>query len=335
MGVTGRRIFPAALTPNGHTTGGGPHATENPGQVLEAEMNRRKSRIPGYFDLCLEAPGPSMYGQTPMYWDKIAHFKLETPMPRLFPYINAVAESAEMFEKPRYVKFLLDGKLCGLHEDRGAVCPFPDRAGAHEFLDRLMVYLDSIDRRRDEIIPNFKVRRPMQVLEIYKILPGTNCGGCGFKACMAFAAALARREVFPQECPALGRPMAEKVVYPVRGRKDRILGTVSIEIDVERVRKALGEKQRQIESLERKLRNLSLGVDSAGTEPRDFIPEPLTGRESEVLQFMAQGATNMEISKSLGISPHTVKSHVIHIFNKLGVNDRTQAAVCAVRRRLI
>jgi DNA-binding CsgD family transcriptional regulator len=45
-----------------------------------------------------------------------------------------------------------------------------------------------------------------------------------------------------------------------------------------------------------------------------------------VLRRIAGGATNKQISKELNISPHTVKSHVIHIFNKIGVNDRAQAS---------
>jgi len=61
----------------------------------------------------------------------------------------------------------------------------------------------------------------------------------------------------------------------------------------------------------------------------------LTGREVEVLRLMAEGFTNPEISEILSISHHTVKSHVVHIFNKLGVNDRTQAAVWAARNRMI
>jgi DNA-binding NarL/FixJ family response regulator len=50
---------------------------------------------------------------------------------------------------------------------------------------------------------------------------------------------------------------------------------------------------------------------------------------------MTEGFTNNEISEQLSISPHTVKSHVIHIFNKLSVDDRTQAAVLATRHKLI
>jgi DNA-binding NarL/FixJ family response regulator len=50
---------------------------------------------------------------------------------------------------------------------------------------------------------------------------------------------------------------------------------------------------------------------------------------------MAEGQTNPEISHALSISAHTAKSHVINIFNKLGVNNRTQAAVMATFHQLI
>ncbi|MBX7167626.1 MAG: response regulator transcription factor [Pirellulales bacterium] len=62
---------------------------------------------------------------------------------------------------------------------------------------------------------------------------------------------------------------------------------------------------------------------------------PLTQRESEVLKQMAYGLTNREIAQSLGISYETVKEHVQHILRKIGVNDRTQAAVWAVRNGLV
>jgi DNA-binding NarL/FixJ family response regulator len=62
---------------------------------------------------------------------------------------------------------------------------------------------------------------------------------------------------------------------------------------------------------------------------------PLTKRESEVLKQLAFGLTNKEIAQSLGISYETVKEHVQHILRKIGVSDRTQAAVWAVRKNLV
>ena len=61
----------------------------------------------------------------------------------------------------------------------------------------------------------------------------------------------------------------------------------------------------------------------------------LTRREDEVLRQMTLGLTNKEIAVELHISYETVKEHVQHILRKVGVNDRTQAAVWAVRNGLV
>ncbi len=65
------------------------------------------------------------------------------------------------------------------------------------------------------------------------------------------------------------------------------------------------------------------------------IEVPLTQRESEVLRQLALGLTNKEIAIALNISYETVKEHVQHILRKVGVSDRTQAAVWAVRKGLV
>ena len=65
------------------------------------------------------------------------------------------------------------------------------------------------------------------------------------------------------------------------------------------------------------------------------VEVPLTQRESEVLRQLAFGLTNKEIAQALGISYETVKEHVQHVLRKIGVSDRTQAAVWAVRKGLV
>ena len=61
----------------------------------------------------------------------------------------------------------------------------------------------------------------------------------------------------------------------------------------------------------------------------------LTHREQQVLRGVFRGMTNKEIGVALGISYETVKEHVQHILRKIGVTDRTQAAVWAVRKGLV
>ncbi len=73
---------------------------------------------------------------------------------------------------------------------------------------------------------------------------------------------------------------------------------------------------------------------AAGSTPKPPL-EPLTPRETEILPLLARGATNPQIAKELVVSPGTVKNHVRHIIAKLGVSDRTQAAVRAVELGLL
>ncbi|MHB8695273.1 MAG: response regulator [Solirubrobacteraceae bacterium] len=64
-------------------------------------------------------------------------------------------------------------------------------------------------------------------------------------------------------------------------------------------------------------------------------PERLTRRETEVLQLIVGGRSNKRIALELGIAEKTVKTHVGHLLAKLGVSDRTQAALLAVRDGLV
>jgi DNA-binding NarL/FixJ family response regulator len=66
----------------------------------------------------------------------------------------------------------------------------------------------------------------------------------------------------------------------------------------------------------------------------DDVEVSLTEREGEVLRQIVQGLTNKEVAQTLHISYETVKEHVQHILRKVGVSDRTQAAVWAIRKGL-
>lgn len=283
--------------------------------------------VNGYLDFSLKIAGAPPRSCLGVEENLCAHFRLMADVSPLFPYINSVTPAAAYFDKPLFIRFILDEVLVGLHPHHGVAAPFTDREQALEFLERLLVFLNDIYRRREALAPNHKKWKPVAVLDIFRLLPRTNCQTCGFATCLAFAAALSQQQVSPTACPALARPMSEQAVYPVLDEQGQVLSTVTIELDPSRFKY---------------LHNLEGRLDARARQPgayRDnengFLPAPLTDRELEVLRLLARGDTNTEISDQLSISPHTVKSHVIHIFNKLGVNDRTQAAVWAARHQLV
>jgi len=70
-------------------------------------------------------------------------------------------------------------------------------------------------------------------------------------------------------------------------------------------------------------------------EPGEGGATPLSKREREILQKVADGATTRQVANELGISPHTVKTHLERIFEKLGANDRAQAVAMAIRQGIV
>lgn len=79
----------------------------------------------------------------------------------------------------------------------------------------------------------------------------------------------------------------------------------------------------------------ALADELAAASKRDRQAETLSEREVEILQLVAFGQTNRDVAGKLFISPDTVKTHLEHIYQKLGATDRTAAVAEALRRRLI
>jgi DNA-binding NarL/FixJ family response regulator len=125
--------------------------------------------------------------------------------------------------------------------------------------------------------------------------------------------------------------------YLARAVKAGAAGYLSKEIDPERIPTAVRAAARREHLLDRELLRTALASISpdakpAATSTQNVQPSvPLSERETEVLSLIVNGLSNEAIADALAVSLPTVKTHVRHIFEKLGVSDRTQAAVWAVR----
>lgn len=121
----------------------------------------------------------------------------------------------------------------------------------------------------------------------------------------------------------------EKVFPAIQaGASGYLLKTSSAQEIAEAVRKTIVGERVIEEEVSEKIQN----QDYAN---QYFLYEELTNREREVLDLIAQGKSNQEIAEILFITLKTVKTHVSNILAKLGVEDRTQAAIYAFKHGLV
>ena len=171
------------------------------------------------------------------------------------------------------------------------------------------------------------VQKTMELAPDVVVLDIRMAGGDGLNA-------LGRIKLEKADIPVLMFSTYDNPTYVARsvalGASGYLLKNAGCERVVDAIRRvAGGENVWTREELRR--------VTGALATPRlsSDIEVPLTQRESEVLRQLALGLTNKEIAMALSISYETVKEHVQHILRKVGVSDRTQAAVWAVRKGLV
>jgi DNA-binding CsgD family transcriptional regulator/ArsR family metal-binding transcriptional regulator len=288
--------------------------------------------LSGYKELTLQKSGIKS-AHTLACWG--AYFILDTDISGVFPYINAVVPKARYYDYPEYIQFLFEQNLCTLYPSELIVAPFPGREQAEAYFLLLADFLNDLQVKRDTLRPNHRRYRPAAILDIVKRLPNTNCGKCGYPTCIAFSAALRRAEVQPGVCPGFPKPAYQQAVYHQYDQDGRITSTMILETDDTIHRPLLNKDSSSSNGTRHETQTNGTGKNPCSDLSSDGTYGPLTKREIEVLRLLSEGSTNTDISEQLSISPHTVKSHVIHIFNKLGVNDRTQASVRAVQKKLI
>ena len=121
----------------------------------------------------------------------------------------------------------------------------------------------------------------------------------------------------------------EKVFPAIQaGASGYLLKTSSAQEIAEAIRKTINGERVIEEEVSEKIQNQDYAAQF-------FLYEELTNREKEVLDLIAQGKSNQEIAEDLFITLKTVKTHVSNILAKLGVEDRTQAAIYAFKHGLV
>lgn len=123
----------------------------------------------------------------------------------VFPYLNAVLPYARYDHDNRVLIWEEDGQQYAFRPNEIRVANVESLEQAKQVVEGLVERVNEIWRQRDDIVPRYTERKMPAVLEVYKLLPGTNCRKCGYATCMAFAADLRKCAVRLEQCPPLAQ----------------------------------------------------------------------------------------------------------------------------------
>ena len=118
----------------------------------------------------------------------------------VLPYINAINKKAVYIKNINAITITEEGKLITIHPRKIALTKLKDEAEAKELLDKTIKLINDTFERKDEINPDYEKRERLNVLDLYKLLPKTNCRNCGELTCLAFAVSVISGSISIMQC---------------------------------------------------------------------------------------------------------------------------------------
>lgn len=129
----------------------------------------------------------------------------------VLPYLNATLRGAVYSATAAALTWKKGGHNIAFHAQQIAVSNVPDRAAAIQEIEGLIKLVNRTWERRAEIEPDHETHQRPGLMDVYKLLPRTNCKACGEPSCFVFANRLIAGHVRLQDCPVLsGPPYAEQ-----------------------------------------------------------------------------------------------------------------------------
>lgn len=131
----------------------------------------------------------------------IAYF--DKNVSKIFPYLNAILDGAIYNHEGKTLTIKKEGRLITLHPNKIAAGKVIDEDDAHQIISWIRERINYCCNNRDSIEPSFERRQKLSTLDIYKLLPGTNCRRCKELTCIAFAMKLSGEEISVLKCAEL------------------------------------------------------------------------------------------------------------------------------------
>ena len=140
--------------------------------------------------------------------------KLGDDISQALPYLNAELEQPTDYRpNERILLWKYRDKAYAFRPLEIAIAPVCDNQEAQELSNSIIEIVNNIWKRKDTIKPNCEGKKPLpKVLDIYKLLPRSNCKKCGFPTCMAFAVELRMDSTKLPLCPYLSEQAFQKLL---------------------------------------------------------------------------------------------------------------------------
>jgi ArsR family metal-binding transcriptional regulator len=135
-----------------------------------------------------------------------AKARLVADIREVLPYLNGTLRGAVYFPDAPALTWKKAGHNVAFHPYEIAVSNAVDRDSAQKELDGLIVLVNRTWERRAEITPSYEMRRRPTLMDVYKLLPQTNCKQCGRPTCYTFALKLVASQKRLEDCPLLFEP---------------------------------------------------------------------------------------------------------------------------------
>jgi ArsR family metal-binding transcriptional regulator len=132
--------------------------------------------------------------------------RLVTDIREVLPYLNATLRGAVYSTAAAALTWKKGGHNIAFHSYQIAVSNVPDRDAAIKEVEGLIKMVNRTWERRAEIEPDYETHQRPGLMEVYKLLPRTNCKACGEASCFVFANKLVAGHVRLQDCPVLSEP---------------------------------------------------------------------------------------------------------------------------------
>ncbi|MFO8010259.1 MAG: (Fe-S)-binding protein [Dehalococcoidia bacterium] len=124
----------------------------------------------------------------------------------VFPYLNATLNNVTYSHESKTVVMKEVHRLITLYPKMATIAKADDEADARRVLGELKDLMNETWERRDEIKPTYERRQLVSPVDVYRLLPKTNCKKCGEMTCFAFGCALLTGKRAIDECPVLMEP---------------------------------------------------------------------------------------------------------------------------------